>query len=276
MSQQLIIPQITYCRITDSNRAIAITNNGGTSDSVIEEIINPVSLITGKITTTDSTSVTGTQTTFRTQLLEGDYLYDYDADGAPELIGRIAIISDDNTLTLEEPALFTRTLKHAGSSRAILRGTENIYARIPVSVTGRNSNGVVTQELIPNFNEWRLPNNNQGLNGFNNPSSSNLVRYSNPGNVVSVDSTPTTENNIPFTFRTLNQFKISANRDTFWSLGELPNYIWIEINPYGDNGIELAQSTMFYLFTKTVFQQSLTATINFSRQTLVNAGYTLL
>jgi hypothetical protein len=46
-----IVPQITYCRITDANRAIAITNNGGTSDSVLEEVINPVSLITGKITT---------------------------------------------------------------------------------------------------------------------------------------------------------------------------------------------------------------------------------
>jgi len=272
-----IVPQITYCRITDANRAIAITNNGGTSDSVLEEVINPVSLITGKITTSNaSTSVTGTQTTFLSQLLVGDYLYDYDANGAPELIGKIATISNNTTLTLTENALFTRTNKHAGSSRTILRGTENIYARIPVSVTGRNANGIVTQELIPNFNEWRLPNNNQGLNGVNDPSSSNLFRYSNPGDVISVDSTPTDENNISFTFRTLNQFKISANKDTFWSLGELPNYIWIEINPYGDNGIELAQSTMFYLFTKTVFDQSLVATINFSRQTLVNAGYTLL
>ena len=272
----LIVPQITYCRITDANRAIAITNNGGTSDSVLEDVINPVSLITGKITTTNSPSVSGTNTTFLSQLVEDDYLYDYDANGAPELIGKISNIADDLTLTLTENALFTRTNKHAGSSRTIVRGTESIYARIPVAVTSRNSNGIVTQALIPNFNEWRLPNNNQGLNGLNNPSSSNLVRYSNPGDVISVDSTPTTENNIPFTFRTLNQFKISSNKDTFWSLGELPNFIWIEINPYGDNGIELAQSTMFYLFTKTVFDQSLVATINFSRQTLVNAGYTLL
>lgn len=273
---QLIVPQITYCRITNANRAIAITNNGGTSDSVLEDVINPVSLITGKITTTNSTTVTGTDTTFFTQLVEGDYLYDYDSNGNPELIGQIANIGDDFTLTLTENALFVRTLKHAGSSKSILRGTESIYARIPVSVTGRNANGVVTNALIPNFNEWRVPNNNQGLNGLNNPNSSNLVRYSNPGDVISVDSTISTDNNIPFTFRTLNQFRISTSRDTFWALGEIPNYIWIEINPYGDNGIELSQSTMFYLFTKTVFEQGIAATINFSRQTLINAGYTIL
>ena len=273
---QLIVPQITYCRITNANRAIAITNNGGTSDSVLEDVINPVSLITGKITTTNSTTVTGTDTTFFTQLVEGDYLYDYDSNGNPELIGQIANIGDDFTLTLTENALFVRTLKHAGSSKSVLRGTESIYARIPVSVTGRNSNGVVTNALIPNFNEWRVPNNNQGLNGLNNPSSSNLVRYSNPGDVISVDSTITTDNNIPFTFRTLNQFRISTSRDTFWALGEIPNYIWIEINPYGDNGIELPQSTMFYLFTKTVFEQGIAATINFNRQILINAGYTIL
>ena len=111
----LIVPQITYCRITDANRAIAITNNGGTSDSVLEDVINPVSLITGKITTTNSPSVSGTNTTFLSQLVEDDYLYDYDANGAPELIGKISNIADDLTLTLTENAVRVR-----GKARKII------------------------------------------------------------------------------------------------------------------------------------------------------------
>jgi hypothetical protein len=273
---QYNVSGIVYCRETVSNLAIAVTNSGGTSTSTIENIIAPPTLATGKITCSDSsTTVTGAQTTFKSQFKEGEYLYAYDAQGAPELIGKIATISNDTTITLTEEALFTRTLKPAGSSEIMLRGTESILIRIPVVVSARNSNGVVTQAFIPNFNEWRLPNNTQGLNGFNNPSSSNLVRYSNPGNLLSVDSTPTDENNIPFSITTLNQFSNGSSVDVVWNTGNIPNYIWARLNPYGDNGIEMAQSTMFYLFTKTTFNNGLTATNNFSKRTLETSGYTL-
>lgn len=271
------VSDIIYARVTTSNLAIATSNSGGSeSTSVIEDVIKPPSLATGKISCDTSTNlVTGTETTFTTQFKKGEYLYTYDPTGSPELIGKIVNISNDTTLTLTDVALFTRTLKFAGTSQTMLKGSESILARIPVVVSARNSNGVVTQAYMPNFNEWRIPGNTLGLNGYNNPNSSNLVRYSNAGDVLSVDSPITSANYIPFTIKSLNQFTLGSGRD-FWNLGSIPNYIWIQINPYGDNGVDLPQNTMFYLFTKTTFNDGLLVTPNYSRQLLESAGYTLL
>ena len=273
---QYNVSDITYCRATDANLAIAITNSGGTSTSTIEDVIQAPSLATGKITTSDSsTTVTGAQTTFKSQFKEGQYLYTYDSTGSAELIGRIASISNDTTLTLTKNALSTRTLKYAGSAEMMLRGSESILIRIPAVVAARNTSGVVTQAYIPNFTEWRQSGNTQGVNGFNNPASSNLVQYSNPGDVISVDSVITDANNIQFTIKSMNKFTNGSNADVVWTSGNIPNYIWALINPYGDNGVEMAQNTMFYLFTKTTFDQGLLATTDFSKRTLESAGYSL-
>ena len=267
---------IVYCRTTDANLAIASTNSGGESDSVIEDVIAPPSLATGKITcSTGSATVSGTDTTFISQQLSvGQFLYAYGAAGAPELVGRIASISTNTTLTLDENALISRTLKNFGSSENKLAGFESILIRIPVVVTATDVNGNVTSGNIPDFREWRTPNNNQGVNGFNNPSFSNLVRYSNPGDPVSIDSTPTADNNVPFTITSLNKFT-GAKPDVVWTVGTIPNYIWAKIDPYGKDGANLSQATMFYLFTATTFYKGLVAVPNYNKQFLINAGYSL-
>jgi hypothetical protein len=265
---------IVYARVTPANLAIAVTNSGGTSDSVIEEVIKPVSLASGKITSsTSSNLVTGTETTFRTQFKDGQYLYSYDVTGSPELIGKIERVVDNTSILLTENALLSRTLKYAGSSQIMLKGTDNILIRIPAVVAARNSNGVVTQAYLPNFVEWRTPDNTLGSNGYNNPDSSNLVRYSDPGNILSIDTTVSSDNYVPFTIKPLNQFSNGSNADVVWNVGNIPNYIWAQINPYGDNGVEMTQSTMFYLFTKTVFNEGLLVTNNYSKRSLELAGY---
>lgn len=270
------VSDIIYARATPANLVIAATNNGGTRTSSIEEVIKPPSLATGKITCdTSSNTVTGTETTFKDQFKEGEYLFAYDSSGNPELIGQIANISNQTTLTLTEPALFTRTLKYVGSNKMMLKGSDSFLIRIPVVVSSRNANGVVTQAYIPNFNEWRLPDNILGLNGYNNPDTSNLVRYSNPGDVLSVDSPITTDNYIPFTIKSLNQFTNGSQVDNVWVLGAIPNYIWALVNPYGDDGNQMSQSTMFYLFTKTTFNNGLLATTNYPKKSLEEAGYSL-
>jgi hypothetical protein len=271
---QYNVSDIVYARPTPANLAIAITNSGGTSQSTIEEVIKPISLATGKINTDVNTNlVTGFETTFRTQFREGQYLYTYDASGNPELIGKIVSISNNTTLLLTEPALLTRTLKYAGSSQTMLRGSDNILIRIPVVAAARNSNGIVTEAYLPNWNEWRTPDNTLGSNGYNNPDSSNLVRYSNPGDVLSIDTTVSSDNYVQFTITPLNQFSNGSNADVVWNLGSIPNYIWAQINPYGDNGVEMSQNTMFYLFTKTVFEEGLLVTNNYSKRLLQLAGY---
>jgi len=273
---QYNVSGIVYCRATDANLAIAITNSGGDSTSVIEDVISPPSLATGKITcSTGSATVSGTQTTFVSQQLSvGQYLYAYGASGMPELIGRIASISNNTTLTLEENALLDRTNKNFGSAEKKLAGYESIFIRIPVVVTATDSNGNVTSGNIPDFREWRLPNNNQGVDGFNNPSFSNLVRYSNPGDATSIDDTPTEANNVPFTITSLNKFT-GTRPDVVWTVGTIPNYIWAKIDPYGKDGASLPQSTMFYLFTATTFYKGLVAVPNYTKQFLINAGYSL-
>lgn len=270
------VSDILYARATPANLAIAATNSGGTSSSTIEEVIKPPSLATGKITTdTSSNTVTGFQTTFKDQFKEGEYLYAYDPSGAPELIGQISNISNQQTLTLTEPALFTRTLKYAGTNKMMLKGTDSLLIRIPVVVSAKSSDGTVTQAYIPNFNEWRLPDNTLGLNGFNNPDSSNIIRYSNPGDILSVDTPITTDSYIPFTIKSLNQFSNGSSTADVWRLGSIPNYIWASINPYGDDGSQMPQSTMFYLFTKTTFNDGLLVTTDYPKSSLINAGYSL-
>lgn len=274
---QYNVSGIVYCRATDANLAIAYTNNGGTSDSIIEDVIAAPSLATGKITcSTGSATVSGTATTFVSQQLRvGQYLYAYSASGVPELIGQIASITNNTTLTLGENALLSRTLKNFGSSQNKLAGFESILIRIPVVVNATDSNANVTSGIIPDFREWRLPNNSQGVDGDNNPSSSNLVRYSNPGDPVSIDSTPTDANNIPFTITSLNKFSPGTRSEFVWTVGAIPNYIWARIDPYGRDGESLPQATMFYLFTATTFPNGLVATVDFFRNNLRIAGYSL-
>lgn len=271
---QYNVSDIVYARVTPANLAIATTNNGGTDSSTVEDIIKPITLATGKITSNVSTNlITGTETTFRSQFVAGQYLYTYDGSGNPELIGRVLSVSNDTTILLTDVALLTRNLKYAGASQTMLRGSDNILVRIPVVVAARNSNGIATQAYLPNWNEWRTPENTLGSNGYNNPDSSNLVRYSNPGNVLSIDTTVGPENNVQFTIIPLNQFSNGSSADVVWNLGSIPNFIWAQINPYGDNGVEMSQNTMFYLFTKTVFENGLLVTTNFSRKSLQLAGY---
>jgi hypothetical protein len=84
----------------------------------------------------------------------------------------------------------------------------------------------------------------------------------------------TDANNVPFTITSLNRFT-GIKPDVVWTVGTIPNYIWAKIDPYGKDGANLPQSTMFYLFTATTFFKGLVAVPNYTKQFLINAGYSL-
>lgn len=274
---QYNVSSVLYARVTDANMAVALLNSGGTSTSTIEEIIAAPSLATGKITTTaDSATVIGTETNFIRDFSDGQYLYYYTADGNAQLLGQIQSRDTATTLTLVDDALYVVTNKNAGAAGIKLTGGENILIRVPVIARNVTTGGVVSEAFIPNLNEWRAINSNAAENSINNPDTSSISRYSNPGDIVSVDTTSTTEEkNVFFTIVNLNRFSSGTTAGTFWSTGNIPNYIWFLINPFGKSGTNMAQSTMFKLFTKISFQNGVSVTANTPESTLISAGYNL-
>lgn len=269
------VSSVLYARVTDANLAIASSNSGGTATSTIEEIIEAPTLATGKITTfAASTTVIGSETDFVNDYSEGQYLYYYNADGTPKLLGQIAS-REGSTMVLVDDALEVVVNKNAGAAGIKLTGNENILLRVPV-VPRIITNNVVVDALIPNLLEWRATNSNAGENSINNPNTSAIIRYSNPGDVVSVDTTSSeAEKNVDFTIRNLNVFSAGNTALTYFPAGQIPNYIWFLINPYGKTDRNLAQSTMFKLFTKIVFTNGLPITANTPERILTSAGYTL-
>ena len=277
---QYNVSSVLYARVTDVNLAIAKSNSGvaGANTTVIEDVILPPTLATGKISATQNiTTVTGTETDFTNDYSDGQYLYYYSADGNPALLGQIESRINATTLTLVEGALDTVVNKNAGGAGIKLTGGESILIRVPVVTRAVDSSGNTTQAIIPNLKEWRAINSNAGENSINNPETSAIIRYSNPGDIVSVDVTSTAEEkNIPFTIDNLNVFSSGITSGTYWANGlAITKYMWFLINPNGKDGRDMPQSTMIKLFTKIVFNNGVLVGANTPETTLINAGYNL-
>jgi len=136
---QYSAPGIIFARATPQNLVVAQSASGGV-DTDITDRINPVSLATGFITaipnniegTFDSLSdgdtvVVGDGTLFETTVDVGDKLY-YDDAGDYVLIGTVASIESDESLTLTEAAAATPTIGDTlAVNTNIISGTETSF-----------------------------------------------------------------------------------------------------------------------------------------------------
>lgn len=255
-TQPYNLTNVLYARVTPNNTVLAKSSTGGTVESDVEEVIAPPFLASGKITTqVGSSTVIGTGTDFRIQFETGQFLYYFDSIGNATLLGEIENIVTDTQMVLKDDAISAVTLKNAGGSKNKLSGGENIYIRVPV-VPRSFAQGslVVTSAFIPNMYEWRI-NNFTSVSSLNNPNSSSLTRYSNPGDPSSIDTTSTaTQKNVPFTIELMTPFAPNRNNpNAIINYGDIPLYVWYLLNPYGSSGENLIQKTMYNLSTSFSF-----------------------
>ena len=76
----------------------------------LTNVISPVTLATGVITTTNgSTAVTGVDTKFKTDFRANQYLFYYNNEGDPVLVGKIASVTSDVALVLSSNATSNQT-----------------------------------------------------------------------------------------------------------------------------------------------------------------------
>lgn len=255
-TQPYNLTNVLYARVTPNNTLLAKSYTGGTVESEIEEVIAPPFLASGKITTqANSPTVIGTGTDFRLQFEPGQFLYYFDSIGNPTLLGEIENIVTDTQMVLKDDAISAVTLRNAGGSKNKISGSENIYLRVPVFPRSyAQGTLIVTSAIIPNMYEWRI-NNFTSVSSFNNPNSSSLARYSNPGDPSSIDTTSTsTQKNVPFTIELMTLFALNRlNPNAIINYGDIPVYLWYLLNPFGASGENLIQKTMYNLSTKFSF-----------------------
>ena len=263
-------PAINYYRINAANTAIAQTNSGAGTPT--EEITAPLaSAGTFSSYTAGTLTIAGTGTDF-TSFAVGQYLYYTDpANGNYILVGQIATITSATALVLTAAAVNDPTsispAPVLSAAYALITNNESIYMRIQTIVGASNN----TQQ-IPNFGlgYWRL---NNGLTGTNNSAQSALTRVSNVGTPLS----NTTEENIPFTFVTMNQFTVSttggeSGTTYFRSSGDFPSFIWIRVTPQIGTSTSLASQTL-YRFSTQESMEALVIGINQTASSLSGAGY---
>lgn len=251
---------IKYYRINANNTAIA-TSPGGNSGNPTEEITEPTQT-SGTFNTYSNPTITGSGTTFLDDFSEGQYLYYIDNNGNYILVGQIAAIATQTSLTLTAAATNTPTASSIlAAAYALITNNESIYVRIPGVTAGANAWN------MPRFSAWR-----QG-NGLNNTSIAQLQQ-------MSVSGTPLTNAspspvNIPFTFVTMNIFTQSGTVNgvpTYFATdSDFPQYLWIKVTPQIGTSTSLSSKTL-YRFTITESQPDLLVGLNTTKTTLSGVG----
>lgn len=258
------LPGITFAVANSANLAVA---NSPTGQGTLSEIITPVSLAKGKIdSSTSSTSITGTGTEFLSDFNVGDYLFYYDIYTAvPALLGKIATVGSNLSITLEANALSTQTGVYCGGTNIVVRTQDNLIVRIPVPITGPN------QFSLPNWNNWlALP---KRYGAWNDSVTNSLKRISKP----LTPSVPDTEQNIQYTLTPVFGWK-TADTPTgpvyFPSAANIPQFVYALLNPNGNGNAALAPNTLFKLFANSNFSLNcIRAGVNYAKSNLVEAGY---
>lgn len=258
------LPGITFAVANSANLAVA---NSPTGQGTLSEIITPVSLAKGKISSSSSsTSITGTGTEFLSDFNVGDYLFYYDIYTAvPALLGKIATVGSNSSITLEANALSTQTDVYCGGTNIVVRTQDNLIVRIPVPITGPN------QFSLPNWNNWlALP---KRYGAWNDSVTNSLKRISKP----LTPSVPDTEQNIQYTLTPLFGWK-TADTPTgpvyFPSVANIPQFVYALLNPNGSGNVALAPNTLFKLFANSNFSLNcIRAGVNYAKSNLVEAGY---
>jgi len=263
---------IVFAKANEDNLATALTLNAA-ADS-LTEVFSPVTLATGKITSasTSTTAVTGTSTTFLTDFAVGDYMFYYTADGNPVLLGKVAVVNSNTSITLTafaSIAIGATPGAYCGKTNMVIGVAESILVRIPVVPSGSAIN-------MPNWNAYRITAGQP--TSFNKVASSYMETYSEVNNPVVVDGTPV---NIPYTVTPIYNYPRASNINGYqYVFGTLaapafPNYAYAVLDPNGNSQNEnLAPNTLFKMFAnESFFQNGILATANYPFLFLQTAGY---
>jgi hypothetical protein len=259
---------ITFAKANENNIAIANTQSGlGT----LTDVIDPVTLASGLITVS-GTGVTGVGTSFLTDFAAGQYLFYYNNEGEPALLGKISVIGSATTITLTATAAINVTDVYCGMASTILGTSENLMIRIPVAQSGPNV-------IIPNWAAYRVIETPLDATAYNNLTFSNLEQYSD----VNVPQTPASPplTNIPFTIQPVYNFQsyeaiVAGQKVTlyFQTAANFPSFCYAVLNPYGEANSVLAANTLYKLFANENFNlNGVVATTAYPQQFLTLAGY---
>lgn len=259
---------ITFAKANENNIAIANTQSGL---GELTDVIAPVTLASGLITVS-GTGVTGVGTSFLTDFAAGQYLFYYNNEGEPALLGKISVIGSATTITLTAAAAINVTDVYCGMASTILGTSENLMIRIPVAQSGPNV-------IIPNWAAYRVIETPLDATAYNNSTFSNLEQYSD----VNVPQTPASPplTNIPYTIQPVYNFQsyeaIVAGQKTtlyFQTAANFPSFCYAILNPYGEANSVLAANTLYKLFASESFSlNGIVATTAYSKQLLTLAGY---
>lgn len=259
---------ITFAKANENNIAIANTQSGL---GELTDVIAPVTLASGLITVS-GTAVTGVGTAFRTDFAKGQYLFYYDNEGEPALLGKIFAVGGDTTMTLTANATVNVVSVYCGMASTILGTSESLMIRIPVGANDPNI-------IIPNWAAYRNVEMPLDATSFNNESFSNLEQYSD----VNAPQTPATPplTNIPFTIQPVYNFQnyttvVAGQKTTlyFQTSANFPSFCYAILNPYGEADSVLSANTLYKLFANERFNlNGIVATTAYSQQLLTLAGY---
>lgn len=255
---------ITFAKATLENKAIALTQSGV---GELTNVISPITLATGVITiTSGSTAVTGVGTAFEDDFSEGQFLFQYDNEGDPILVGRIAQIASNTSLTLSSGAPSSHTDVYCGMMNIVLSGNETFLIRIPVPIN--TGTGLAT---MPNWNAYR-----NLVTGFNNTANNNLERYSDIGSPQTAATPPL--QNVEYTITPIYNFQsfqttVSGQTVTrnFQTADNFPQFCFAEFNPGAD---AYAANSLYKLFASERFSlNGISVTTNYNPNFLTQAGY---
>jgi hypothetical protein len=258
---------ITFAKANENNIAIANTQSG---IGELTDVIDPVTLASGTITVS-TTTVNGVGTAFRTDFAAGQYLFYYNNEGEPALLGKIFSVTNDVLMTLAATTATSVADVYCGMASTILGTSESLMIRIPVVASGPNV-------IIPNWAAYRVIETPLDASAFNNSTFSNLEQYSN----VNAPQTPApTLVNIPYTIQPVYNFQsyqtiVSGQKTTlyFQTAANFPSFCYAVLNPYGEANSVLAANTLYKLFASESFSlNGIVATIAYSQQLLTLAGY---
>lgn len=264
-----IASPIKYYRINANNTAIAQSpggNSGTPTEEITEPTVTPGTFLSysASPTPTITGSTTPTATTFETSFVEGQYLYYIDGNGNFVLVGQIASITSQTSLTLTAAATNTPTASsQLAASYALITNQESIYVRIPGVSAGTGAYN------IPKFSLWRQ------ANGLNITNIAQLQQMSVAG--TPLQNYSPTPFNIPFTFVTMNIFTQTGTTPqgvpTYFNVDSaFPAFLWIKVTPQIGTSTSLASKTL-YRFTITESQPDLLIGNNTTKTVLAQFGY---
>jgi hypothetical protein len=260
---------ITFAKANAENIAIAKTQSG---IGELTDVIEPVTLASGKITV-DGTAVTGYGTSFTVDFRDGQYLFYYNRNGEPVLLGQILSRGGPFSMTLTSNATVNLTAQtNCGMANTILGTSENLLIRIPVV-----SNGV--NVIMPNWGAYRVIESPLEVNAYNNSEFSNLEQYS----IINSPQTPATPplTSISYTITPVYNFQsyeILENGQKvtkyFQIPANFPSFCFAILNPFGNSNLNLAPNTLYKVFASERFDlNGINVTTGFSQNFLTLAGY---